>query len=148
MASNGAIIRLKKDYIHIKRSPVPYVLAEPDPQNLLNWHYLIIGPPATPYANGIYHGILKFPKDYPFKPPSIIMYTPSGRVKPSTSICLSMSDYHPESWNPSWNVGSILTGLVSFMVAEDNSLGTISDSLENRKQLARDSFYWNTRVIG
>jgi len=146
MAQTGATVRLRKDYLAIKRSPVPFVLAEPDPANMLHWHYIIIGPPDTPYENGTYHGILKFPKDFPFKPPSILMYTPSGRFKPSTRICLSMSDYHPESWNPSWNVSSILTGLVSFMVTDDNALGTMSDSAENRRSLARSSFEWNTKI--
>ena len=44
-----AFIRLKKDYRSLKRDPEPYILAEPDPQNILNWHYVITGPPDTPY---------------------------------------------------------------------------------------------------
>ena len=27
-----------------------------------------------------------------------------------------MSDFHPGTWNPSWSVATILTGLLSFMV--------------------------------
>jgi ubiquitin-protein ligase len=27
-----------------------------------------------------------------------------------------MSDFHPETWNPTWSVESILRGLLSFMV--------------------------------
>jgi len=145
MASKGAERRLRKDYLLIKRSPIPNILAEPDPANILNWHYILIGPKDTPYEGGIYHGILKFPTDFPFKPPSIIMYTPNGRFKPNERICLSMSDYHPESWNPSWNVSSILVALVSFMVTEDKALGTESESLETRKKLARDSYNWCTK---
>merc|ERR1712168_1006923 len=95
----SAIVRLKKDYTHLKREPVPFVQAEPDPRNILNWHYLITGPPDTPYEGGVYHGLLKFPKEYPFKPPSILIYTPSGRFVPNTRLCLSISDYHPETWN-------------------------------------------------
>jgi len=145
MASKGAERRLRKDYLLIKRSPIQNILAEPDPANILNWHYILIGPKDTPYENGIYHGILKFPTDFPFKPPSIIMYTPNGRFKPNERICLSMSDYHPESWNPSWNVSSILVALVSFMVTEDKALGTVSESLETRKRLAKDSYNWCTK---
>lgn len=44
------------------------------------------------------------------------MMTPSGRFQTDTRLCLSMSDFHPESWNPLWSVGSILMGLLSFMV--------------------------------
>jgi len=46
----------------------------------------------------------------------IQMYTPSGRFEPNKAICMSMSNYHPETWNPLWSVSSILRGLLSFMV--------------------------------
>ena len=32
-------------------------------------------------------------------------------------LCLSISDYHPDTWNPAWSVSTILTGLLSFMVS-------------------------------
>ena len=44
------------------------------------------------------------------KPPSIYMVTPSGRFEVNMKICMSMSDFHPESWNPSWRVETILVG--------------------------------------
>jgi ubiquitin-protein ligase len=47
-------------------------------------------------------------QEYPFKPPSIRMLTPSGRFEPNQRICLSMSDFHPETWNCMWSVSSIL----------------------------------------
>jgi len=137
-----AFVRLRKDYRGLKRDPEPFILAEPDPQNILHWHYVITGPPDTPYEDGVYHGLLKFPKEYPFKPPSIMMYTPSGRFQTSTRLCLSMSDYHPESWNPSWSVGTILTGLVSFMVGNESSVGTTESSDLSKKKFARESFDW------
>ena len=31
-------------------------------------------------------------------------------------LCLSISDFHPDTWNPAWSVSTILTGLLSFMV--------------------------------
>ena len=40
---------------------------------------------------------------------------PSGRFETNTRICLSMSDFHAEMWNPGWNVETILIGLLSFM---------------------------------
>ena len=65
--------------------------------------------------------MLRFPAEYPFRPPSIYMITPNGRFKPNTRLCLSISDFHPDTWNPSWSVSTILTGLLSFMVSR--SLG-------------------------
>ena len=36
--------------------------------------------------------------DYPFKPPSLLMVTPNGRFETGQRLCLSMSDFHPETW--------------------------------------------------
>lgn len=77
---------------------------------------MVSGPEDSPYAGGYYLGRLVFPRDFPFKPPSIYMITPNGRFKTNTRLCLSISDYHPDTWNPAWSVSTILTGLLSFMV--------------------------------
>lgn len=65
---------------------------------------------------GVYFGRLVFPSEYPNKPPSIYIITPNGRFTVNKRLCFSMSDYHPELWNPLWSVSSILNGLLSFMV--------------------------------
>ena len=44
------------------------------------------------------------------------MYTPSGRFEVNKSICLTMTDFHQESWNPVWGLQTILVGFLSFMV--------------------------------
>jgi len=43
-----------------------------------------------PYAGGVYMGKLKFPPEYPWKPPSVLMCTPSGRFDTGKRICLSI----------------------------------------------------------
>lgn len=75
-----------------------------------NRFYVVIGPENTQYEGGMYLGKLIFPRDFPYKPPSIYMVTPNGRFKTNTRLCLSMSDFHPDTWNPAWSVSTILTG--------------------------------------
>ncbi|EDO38458.1 predicted protein [Nematostella vectensis] len=79
-----AAARLRQDYLRIVRDPVPYITAAPLPSNILEWHYVVRGPENTPYEGGFYHGKLVFPRDFPFKPPSIYMITPNGRFKVNT----------------------------------------------------------------
>ena len=43
------------------------------------------------------------------------MMTPTGRFKTDTRLCLSMSDYHPETWSSSWQIRTVVLGLLSFM---------------------------------
>lgn len=108
------------------------------------WHYILTGPPGTPYENGQYWGTLMFPPEYPFAPPAIRMHTPSGRFQPSTRLCLSISDFHPKSFNPAWEVSTILIGLLSFMTSEEMTTGSVSASEAERRVLAARSRWWNS----
>lgn len=139
MATRGATKRLAKEYQQMQADPPEFAIAKPNDKNILEWHYVITGPPETPYHNGQYYGVLNFPPDYPFKPPSIKMVTPSGRFQCNTRLCLSISDFHPKSWNPSWQVSTILTGLVSFMTSEEMTTGGISTPNNARVGFAKDS---------
>mmetsp|Transcript_10697 Transcript_10697/g.21405 ORF Transcript_10697/g.21405 Transcript_10697/m.21405 type:complete len:224 (+) Transcript_10697:286-957(+) len=135
--------RLQRELKALKEDPVPGVHAAPLPANMLEWHFVIEGPAASPYQGGFYHGIIKFPQEYPFKPPSIRMLTPSGRFEPNQRICLSMSDFHPETWNCMWSVSSILQGVVSFMLDSSPAIGTMTTSESVKRQLARQSMRSN-----
>lgn len=144
-----AIKRLQSEYKQLKSDPERYIHAEPDPKNILHWHYVITGPPDTPYYNGIYHGMLKFPKEYPFKAPQILMFTPNGRFLTNKPLCLSMSSYHPEKWNPAWGVGTILVGLLSFMTSNESdgkALGMMKTSDKLKSKLAEESFEFNRKT--
>ncbi|KJH51423.1 ubiquitin--protein ligase [Dictyocaulus viviparus] len=144
-ASVTATARLKKDYNKLLKEPVPYVRAAPLQENILEWHYIIFGAPNTPYEGGVYHGKLVFPNDFPFKPPSIYMITPSGRFQVNTRLCLSISDFHPDTWNPAWTVSTIITGLLSFMNDSAPTLGSITSSDAEKKVLARRSKAFNLK---
>ncbi|TMW42083.1 hypothetical protein DOY81_012837, partial [Sarcophaga bullata] len=140
-----AVSRMKQDYMRLKRDPLPYITAEPLPNNILEWHYVVKGPEDSPYYGGYYHGTLLFPREFPFKPPSIYMLTPNGRFKTNTRLCLSISDFHPDTWNPTWCVGTILTGLLSFMLESTATLGSIETSTYEKQQLAKKSLAFNLK---
>ena len=105
--------------------------------------FTIIGFIGTDYEGGHYFGKLKFPPNYPHGPPSILMLTPSGRFQPNQRICMSMSDFHPETWCPSWSIGTLLTGLLSFMNSDEQTTGGIQASSVERKRLSLASKKFN-----
>jgi ubiquitin-conjugating enzyme E2 J2 len=154
------VSQLTREYQNIQKSPPPYIIAHPSESNILEfvlqphksmlrltcyrWHYILTGPPNTPYEGGQYWGSLMFPSDYPFAPPAIRMHTPSGRFQPSTRLCLSISDFHPKSFNPAWEVSTILIGLMSFMTSEEMTTGSVSATETERKWHAARSRWWNS----
>ncbi|RKP27099.1 ubiquitin-conjugating enzyme/RWD-like protein, partial [Syncephalis pseudoplumigaleata] len=143
MATAAALRRLTKEYMSIRASPPDYLIAKPLEQDILEWHYVLTGPPDTPYFGGEYHGKLVFPPEYPFRPPSIYMITPNGRFQTGTRLCLSMSDFHPGHWNPSWSVATILNGLLSFMVGDESTTGSVHTSDADKRLLSAKSHAYN-----
>jgi len=130
----------------ILQNPNPGIRALPSPSNLLEWHYVLEGDKESDYAGGYYHGKITFPQTYPFKPPSIMMITPSGRFEPGAKICLSISDFHPESWNPLWGVSMILLGLQSFFYETSSTTGALHNvSAAEKRRLASQSLEFNAR---
>ena len=83
-------------------------------------------------------GSLQFPFEYPWKPPSMKMITKSGRFFVNKSICLSITAYHPESWDPIWPVKSLIVALISFFVSDDMTVGAIPNSSFEYRQKIRD----------
>ena len=126
--------RLISEYKRILEQPIENIATHPTENNILQWYYLIKAD-HNEYKGGEYLGTLEFPEEYPMKPPKITMITPNGRFSVNERLCLSISDFHPETWNPSWNVETILVGLYSFMLSEEygeGTIGSIRDSVENR----------------
>ncbi|KAF7639268.1 UBIQUITIN_CONJUGAT_2 domain-containing protein [Meloidogyne graminicola] len=124
-ATITAVTRLKKDYQKLVRDPVPFAIAAPLPSNILEWHYVVIGAPETPYEGD--------------------MLTPSGRFQVNTRLCLSISDFHPDTWNPSWSVSTIIMGLISFMNENSPTLGSLITSDFEKRILARRSREFNIK---
>lgn len=108
--------------------------------NIFEWLFAIRGAWGTEFEGGIYHGRILMPAEYPFKPPAFVMMTPSGRFETGTKICLSISSYHPESWQPSWSVQSALVALIAFMQTPGNgAIGSLDTSTDVRKEMAIDA---------
>lgn len=70
----------------------------------------------------------------------------SGRFNTNTRLCLSMSDFHPETWVPAWSVASILNGVLSFMLESTPTVGSVEASTAERKRLAIASHAFNRKT--
>eukprot|EP01023_Acetabularia_acetabulum_P027063 TRINITY_DN2560_c0_g2_i13.p4 TRINITY_DN2560_c0_g2~~TRINITY_DN2560_c0_g2_i13.p4 ORF type:complete len:224 (+),score=33.72 TRINITY_DN2560_c0_g2_i13:2092-2763(+) len=141
------ITRLQKEYKLLKKEPVSCLKTHPNPSNICEWYYAIEGAEDSPFEGGVYFGKITFPPDYPYKPPSIIMTTPNGRFQTGANICMSMTDFHPETWNPFWNVGTILTGLMSYMYESSGGLGTVETTPIQKRKFAVQSWEFNSKQV-
>eukprot|EP00128_Syssomonas_multiformis_P005295 Colp12_sorted_trinity150504_noHs@32871 len=120
--------------------PTDQYYAQPLEQNIYEWHFTVRGPSDTEFEGGLYHGRIILPPEYPMKPPSIILLNPNGRFEVGKKICLSISNYHPEHWQPSWSIRTALLAIISFMPTKGNgAIGALDYTPEERKILAKRS---------
>ncbi|CAE6193212.1 unnamed protein product [Arabidopsis arenosa] len=137
---NPAVKRILQEVKEMQANPCDDFMSLPLEENIFEWQFAIRGPSDTEFEGGIYHGRIQLPADYPFKPPSFMLLTPSGRFEINTKICLSISDYHPEHWQPSWSVRTALVALIAFMPSNPNgALGSVDYPKEERRALATKS---------
>ena len=63
-------IMMNRDAQHIKN------LVMPSPEDIFTWEATIEGPRDTQYEHGLFKIEIRFPSDYPFKPPKLRFITP------------------------------------------------------------------------
>ena len=129
--------------------PTEHYYAAPLEDNLFEWHFTVRGQEGSSFEGGIYHGRIMFPPDYPLKPPSVILLTPNGRFEINRKICLSISEYHPETWQPSWSIRTVLLAIVGFMPTPGKgAIGALDWTDAERKKLASASVKWSCKGCG
>ena len=102
-SNNPAVKRIMRELRELEAETSEEFAAEPLESDIFEWMFAVRGPRGTDFEGGIYLGRISLPADYPFKPPTFMLLTPSGRWEVNTKICLSISSHHPEHWQPSWS---------------------------------------------
>ena len=102
-----------------------------DESNMFVWEAVILGPPDTLYAGGVFTAMLTFPKDYPMSPPAMRFTCPMfhPNIFKNGNVCISIlhppgdDPLHYETasirWSPVQSVETILLSVVS-MLSEPN----------------------------
>ncbi|KAG6398630.1 hypothetical protein SASPL_140097 [Salvia splendens] len=134
---NPAVKRILQEVKEMQSNPSDDFMSLPLEENIFEWQFAIRGPADSEFEGGIYHGRIQLPAEYPLKPPSFILLTPNGRFETQTKICLSISNHHPEHWQPSWSVRTALVAMIAFMPTSPNgALGSLDYTKEERRALA------------
>ncbi len=146
---NPAIKRIMADIREMELHPSYRYCANPLEDNMFEWHFTIRGPKDSSFENGLYHGRILLPPEYPFKPPNIIFMTKNGRFEVGAKICLSISAHHPEAWQPAWGIRTILEAIISFLPTEgQGAIGALDWTDEERKYLAKESHSYKCHLCG
>ena len=87
-----ALRRIQRELLDIKNNPVQDITITPQDGDAYHWKATIAGPAETPYEKGTFVIDIKFPQDYPFKPPKMSFITKiyHPNINSGGSICLDI----------------------------------------------------------
>ena len=112
-------LRLGKELESLQNDPIENVDACPiDPNNLLRWRGILMGPPDSPYEGGKFHLSITFSEEYPQKPPKVRFETKvyHPNINQEGAICL---DILSEAWNPALTIGKVLLSVQLLLVCPE-----------------------------
>lgn len=103
----------------MQKDPLEFLeLSEVNEDDIYTWQVAIKGPPSTPYAGGRFPLKIKFPAQYPFKPPIITfeskIFHPSVK---DGEICNAVIS---EGWGPTLNVKHCVTVIYAMLQNPDS----------------------------
>ena len=106
--------RINRELKEMTRDPPSNCSAGPVDNNLYHWHSTIMGPNESPFEGGVYFLDIKFPADYPFKPPKIMFTTKifHPNINSEGGICL---DILKDQWTPALTLAKVLLSICSLL---------------------------------
>jgi ubiquitin-protein ligase len=107
-----------QEYSSLQKNPLEFLeIIEVNEDDIYTWKVAVLGPPSTPYAGGKFPIKIKFPAQYPFKPPIITfdckIFHPSIK---DGEICNAVIS---EGWGPTLNVKHCMETLYGMLEAPD-----------------------------
>lgn len=127
----SAAPHLQKQLKSLQRTPVGGFRVEVE-SNLFVWTVWFLGPKETPYEGGTFKATLKFPEDFPMKPPVLTINSEfwHPNVYPSGEVCMSILhapgvdamnslESASERWTPIQSIESVLLSFISLLADPD-----------------------------
>ena len=123
----------------------PNLILRPNEDDILIWYFIVYDLKETDFEKGVYFGKITLPNEYPLKPPNFIFITPNGRFDTNKKICTTFSAYHQETYTSTWNVLSMMEGMISFMtdINPEPGIGYINCTIKEKRDFANNSLEWN-----
>ncbi|XP_052074153.1 uncharacterized protein LOC127712031 isoform X1 [Mytilus californianus] len=116
MATYRLTRRLNRELLDISTNPPPGISAGPINDDMLNWQGIISGPDRSPYAGGLFYVEIRFPEDYPFKPPKVNFTTKIYHL--NIYVTGSICEYHMGlQWSPAVTISKILLNISALLTS-------------------------------
>jgi len=107
---------MSSQYKKSVKADQPNILFIMDETDIKIW-YILVCNLDDPYKNGEYIFKLSVKDNFPDTPPSLECLTPNGLFQTGGKICVSIGEFHPESWRKSLGMNGFANiGVVNGMI--------------------------------
>ena len=109
-----ALPRIHKELNELKKEPPMSCSAGPVENDFYHWTAYIYGPSQSPYEGGLFELDIRFPLEYPFRPPKIVFKTKiyHPNINDVGNICL---DILKDNWSPALSITKVLLSICSLL---------------------------------
>ena len=141
--------RIRKDLKQWKEDPLDCCQVFPDPNDYRRWDLHMYGAEDTPYKDGVFQCTVKFPADYPFKPPDIRFRTKIFHLNISYGGKICLAEILDE-WNPQFMMRDVIRWIDEIMCDPIRANAIANDEivlmyLENREQYDKRAREWTQK---
>uniref|UniRef100_A0AC35FRF4 E2 ubiquitin-conjugating enzyme n=1 Tax=Panagrolaimus sp. PS1159 TaxID=55785 RepID=A0AC35FRF4_9BILA len=153
--SDPSTVRIKNEIKEILRSNCLEEIGcsiEPNPSDFHQVNAMIMGPPDSPYADGVFHLAVKFPREYPFKPPDVKFLTNVWHPNISSVTGVICLDILKDRWAASLSLRTILISiraLLSDPVPDDPQDAVVAKQfIVNKHMFEKTAAIWTHMFAG
>jgi ubiquitin-conjugating enzyme E2 D/E len=131
-----AMKRIKEEFTEINNNPIANIgstVGLPDEDNIFEWQCSLMGPKDTSYNGGVFFLSIKFPDNYPKKPPEVVFRTPIYHInvnpnksnlqgaEPLGHVCISTLNW----WKDESRIKQVLSDIFAlfYMANPDSPYG-------------------------
>ncbi len=148
VVNGGWLSRMVKELRDIEADPPANCAAGPNGDDLGTWTATISGPADTPYDGGIFFLEMKFPQDYPFKPPKVKFTTKIYHCNINDKGGISL-DILKDNWSPALTISKTLLTICWLLIdpnPDDPLMPDIAKLYKtNRKQHDKNCREWTMK---
>jgi len=146
-----ALKRITKELKGLQSNPPHNCSAGPTGDDMFSWSGTIMGPEDSPYEGGAFQVEIKFPNNYPFKPPKINFTTKvyHPNINGQGSICL---DILKDQWSPALTLSKVLLSICS-LLTDPNPDDPLEPQIarqykDNREEFDAEARAWTLKYAG
>mmetsp|Transcript_22655 Transcript_22655/g.77068 ORF Transcript_22655/g.77068 Transcript_22655/m.77068 type:complete len:170 (+) Transcript_22655:114-623(+) len=157
MADSQAQLILSKQLKDLNKNPIEgFSAGLKNDNDLFTWSVTILGPPDTLYEGGFFQATMKFPPEYPNRPPELRFETEiwHPNVYQDGRVCISIlhaagddpNGYEDasERWSPVQTVETIVLSVISMLASPNDESPANVDAArewrEDREQFRKKVF--------